>query len=248
MAPQTGKPAAAGEPPEPNQPDSRPSPDGPTIGESLSRKLSAAGRQQRPASSRRRARNPAAASRRIGSVSVLLPPPRPPAEALATCLEALQQHWRQEGQLAALWQVWPRLAGAQLAPHCQPLSFHGGLLTIGAAPGPWLQALRYNRHQLLGALRGAGFTVRDLRVQQHHAQPLPPAGTTIEAETWAQHPSRVDVHGLGVCPRCSSPAPLGEMGRWGHCSFCRRQALAEAAAAADLARTRAAAAASGLGQ
>ena len=86
----------------------------------------------------------------------------------AACLDQLREHWEREGNLAALWQAWPRIAGPQLAPHCRPLRLQGGLLTVGAPPGPWLQALRYNRHQLLGALRGAGFTVRDLRLEQFH--------------------------------------------------------------------------------
>jgi predicted nucleic acid-binding Zn ribbon protein len=164
---------------------------------------------------------------RIGRLSVLLPAARPPVTPLAACLDQLQEQWRGEGHLAALWKAWPRLAGPQLAPHCRPLRLQGGLLTVGAPPGPWLQALQYNRHQLLGALRGAGFTVRDLRLEQHHGQPLPPAGSEQEAEDWARHPSRVDVHGLGTCPACGSPAPLGEMARWGHCGFCRRLSLAE---------------------
>jgi hypothetical protein len=96
---------------------------------------------------------------------------------------------------------------------------------VGAAPGPWLQALQYNRHQLVGALRAAGFPVREVRVEQHHATPLPPPGSAEEAEIWLHHPSRVDVHGMGECPRCGSPAPSGEIQLWGHCSFCRREDL-----------------------
>jgi len=168
---------------------------------------------------------PAAQTRRIGNLSLLLPPPRPPASPIAGCLAGLEEGWRQEGSLAALWQAWPRIAGAQLAPHCRPLQLQGGLLTVGAAPGPWLQALQYNRHQLLGSLRAAGFAVRDVRVQQHHpGAPSTPGGQS-EADVWAVHPSRCDVHGMADCPSCGRPAPAGEMARWGHCSFCRRAEL-----------------------
>jgi predicted nucleic acid-binding Zn ribbon protein len=170
---------------------------------------------------------PESSSRRIGNLSLLLPPPRPPAVALHQCLESLEQEWQRQGNLAALWQRWPSLAGPQLAPHCRPLRLQGSRLTVGAAPGPWLQALQYNRHQLLGALRAAGFPVRDLRVEQHHVSPLARAGMEEEQAVWACHPSRADVHGMGICPRCASPAPAGEMARWGHCSFCRRLELAE---------------------
>lgn len=175
--------------------------------------------------SRRRA-GEAVQSRQVGNVSLLLPPSRPPASDLASCLDGLQQDWRREGHLAALWREWPRIAGPQLASHCRPLQLQGGLLTVGAAPGPWLQALQYNRHQLLGSLRGAGYSIRDVRVQQHHPGAPTTPGSLSEAEVWAVHPSRCDVHGLADCPACGRPAPAGEMARWGHCSFCRRAELA----------------------
>ena len=182
-------------------------------------------RQAEGSGSRRRI-SEALQTRRVGNVSLLMPPPRPPARALASCLESLQQDWCRDGHLAGLWRDWPRIAGPQLAPHCRPLQLQGGLLTVGAAPGPWLQALQYNRHQLLGALRAAGFAVRDVRVQQHHpGAPRTPGGQS-EADVWAVDPSRCDVHGMADCPACGRPAPAGEMARWGHCSFCRRASLA----------------------
>jgi hypothetical protein len=173
------------------------------------------------------AKAPRQQTRQIGNLSLLVPAPRPPASGLASCLRELEQRWRQGGHLAALWQAWPRIAGAQLAPHCRPLRLHSGLLTVGAGPGPWLQALQYNRHQLLGALRAHGFTVRDLRLEQHHPSAAVPPGGVQTMEVWNAHPSRVDVHGMATCPCCGSPAPGGEMGLWGHCSFCRQKQLAQ---------------------
>jgi len=163
----------------------------------------------------------------MGTVSVLMPPKPAPAAPLSDCLGALQQRWQQGGHLAALWQAWPRLAGEQLAGHCRPLRLQGSVLTVGADPGPWLQALQYNRHQLLGALRAAGFALRDLRIERAGVLPTPMADGAAASEAWQCHPSRVDVHGMATCPCCSSPAPAGEMARWGHCSFCRRQRLAQ---------------------
>ncbi|MFZ9228938.1 MAG: DUF721 domain-containing protein [Prochlorococcaceae cyanobacterium] len=161
------------------------------------------------------------------AVSLLLPPPPAPAEPLGDCLVALQQRWRRSGHLAALWQAWPRIAGPQLAEHCRPLRLQGGRLTVGADPGPWLQALQYNRHQLLAALRAAGFELRDLRIERAAPQGPVAADGTAVAAAWQCHPSRVDVHGMATCPCCSSPAPAGEMARWGHCSFCRRHSLSQ---------------------
>lgn len=166
-----------------------------------------------------------AVSRRQGQVTVLVPAPLRPLEPLSRCLGTLQHEWRREGNLAALWQAWPKLVGEQLAPHCRPLRLRAGCLSVGAGPGPWLQALQYNRHRLVGAFRAAGFAVRDVRVERHHPPDLPSPGSEEESRIWSHHPSRVDVHGMGACPRCGSPAPGGEIALWGFCGFCRREQL-----------------------
>jgi hypothetical protein len=54
---------------------------------------------------------------------------------------------------------------------------------------------------------------------------MPAAGSAVEAEVWSHHPSRVDVFGMGPCPRCQRPSPAGEVQRWGHCSFCERDGM-----------------------
>ena len=163
-----------------------------------------------------------AQARKVGDLSLLLPAPQTGASSLAACLDQLRKRWEREGNLAALWQAWPRIAGPQLAHHCWPLRIRGGVLTVGAPPGAWLQALQYNRHRLLGALRGADFPMRDLRLEQFHPRQIADLGSPNEEEVWAVHPSRIDVHGLAECPCCGRPAPAGEMARWGQCSFCER--------------------------
>ena len=170
------------------------------------------------------ARAPRSQRRRFGRGELMQLAEPAAAEPLLGCLESLQRDWRSQGSIAAIWQDWPRLAGAQLAPHCRPLSFHGGMLTVGASHPQWRQALQYSRPQLLAALRSAGHAIRDLRIQQHHAPTRPELDS--ETSVWARHPSRIDVHGLATCPQCQSPAPAGEMALWGHCGFCRRQRLA----------------------
>jgi len=164
-------------------------------------------------------------SRRQGEVTLLLPPPPAPAQGLGAVLAELRRHWQSDGHLAALWQAWPRIAGPQLAQHCRPLRLQGRRLTVGASHPQWLQALRFNRHQLLGALQGAGFAVQEIQIKQHHPVELPPPGSQQEAGSWAQHPSRVDVHGMTSCPCCRRPSPAGELQRWGHCSFCQRERM-----------------------
>lgn len=128
-------------------------------------------------------------SRRQGSVTVLLPAAPAPAQAVGPLLEQLQRQWQGDGHLAALWQAWPRVAGPQLAQHCRPLRLQNGRLTVGASHPQWLQALRYSRHQLLAALRAAGFALHDLQIQQHQAPPLPPPASELEQASWQQHPA-----------------------------------------------------------
>ena len=63
-------------------------------------------RRRRVSSGReRRGRKGELQSRRIGNLSVLLPPAAAPASAVGRCLEQLQQQWQREGHLAALWQA-----------------------------------------------------------------------------------------------------------------------------------------------
>ena len=95
------------------------------------------------------AKAPPSQTRQIGQVSVLMPAPRPGASALAQCLKDVEQDWRRDGHLAALWQAWPAIAGPQLAPHCRPLRLQGGILWVGVEQPQLLLALRYSRHQLL---------------------------------------------------------------------------------------------------
>ena len=176
-------------------------------------------------------RAPQSQRRRFGKGEVLLPPIPAPAQPLSGCLEALQKSWRQEGSLAALWQDWPTLAGDQLAGHCRPLGLRNGVLTVGTSHPQWRQALLYSKLQLLAAIRAAGHPVKDLRIQQHHPTARQPQGDPLE--DWKRHPSRIDVHGIAPCPQCGTPAPLGEMAQWGHCSFCRRIELSQATTMID---------------
>lgn len=179
-------------------------------------------------------------TRRQGAVTLLQPAPPAPAQPLATVLSGLQQQWRQDGHLAALWQAWPRIAGPQLAGHCRPLRLQGRRLIVAASQPQWLQALRFSRHQLIGALQAAGFAVQDIQVQQHSDPAHPPAGSELEALSWARHPSRVDVHGLGACPCCRRPCPAGELQRWGHCGFCQRERMDDGIAMGTASRSDAA--------
>ena len=164
-------------------------------------------------------RAPESQRRRFGKGELMVPATPVPAQSLRGCLDRLNQQWRQDGSMAALWQDWPKLAGSTLAEHCRPLTLRHGVLSVGASHPQWRQALLYSKLQLLAAIRADGHPVRDLRIVQHHSSRKPCLADPLDE--WNRHPSRTDVHGMATCPRCGSPAPTGEMAYWGHCSFCR---------------------------
>ena len=164
-------------------------------------------------------RAPESQRRRFGKGELMVPATPVPAQSLRGCLERLNQQWRHDGSMAALWQDWPKLAGSTLAEHCRPLTLRHGVLSVGASHPQWRQALLYSKLQLLAAIRAEGHPVRDLRIVQHHSSRRPALADPLDE--WNRHPSRTDVHGMATCPRCGSPAPTGEMAYWGHCSFCR---------------------------
>ena len=153
----------------------------------------------------------------------LLPIPAKGASPLQHCLKELEGGWQGQGHLAALWQAWPKIAGAELAPHCRPLRLQGSVLWVGVEQPHWLLALRYAKHQLLGALRAAGFSVQRVELEQRMQIPLAALASSESANSWAEHPSRVDSHGSCLCPSCQIPTPGGEIKRWGSCSLCLRQ-------------------------
>ena len=159
--------------------------------------------------------------KKFGSGEILQEAAPPLASDLSSCLEDIKRTWqRTNNNIAGLWQDWPKIAGEPLASNCSPISLRRGVLLIGVKHPQWLQALQYNRPQLLARLSAQGHEIKDLRMQQYQ----PKATKKVlesEQSIWAKHPSRIDVHGISKCTKCSSPSPAGELAMWGMCGFCR---------------------------
>ncbi len=143
--------------------------------------------------------------------------------SLLVCLDELQSGFKKNHKISALWKDWPKIAGEQLAPHCIPLSIYKGVLVIGANHPQWIQALIFNRNQLLAGLKAKGHNVKDLKIKNYYQQKN--SEIKSETEVWEDHPSRIDVHGLSKCTHCQRPAPSGEISLWGKCGLCRRKDL-----------------------
>ncbi len=148
---------------------------------------------------------------------------KPSLTKVSSCLSSVRLDWKKKGVVAGLWHDWPKIAGEQLAAHCQPINFNNGVLVIGASHPQWLQALQYNRIQLLASLKAAGHKIKDIRIKQHHT--INKKVLESESVIWEKHPSRIDIHGLANCPKCNAPSPAGEIDLWNKCGLCRRQDL-----------------------
>ena len=147
------------------------------------------------------------------------------ASSLCSCLEKIQVDWQKKtNSIAGLWQEWAQIAGEPLASNSRPLSLRRGNLVIGASHPQWLQALIYNRMQLLSRLRSKGYEIKNIRIQQYHSTVTTKLQESEES-IWVRHPSRIDVHGMTKCTNCNSPSPAGEMALWGMCGFCKRKTL-----------------------
>ena len=131
--------------------------------------------------------------------------------------------WPRLDFYAVRGQLWDFLKDTQ-----ELKSFLDDLIEVGNAEIWKLD--RRERRDALGELQGAGFAVQEIQIQQHHPGELPPPGSQQEAGSWALHPSRVDVHGMANCPSCRRPSPVGELQRWGHCSFCQRERMGDGVA------------------
>ena len=161
--------------------------------------------------------------KKFGAGEILQEATPPLASDLSSCLDSVKKAWQREhNNIAALWQDWSKLAGEPLASNCKPIELRRGTLVIGATHPQWLQALQYNRMQLLARIKAKGYAIRDLRIQLYQAT-KPRKKLENEQSIWGRHPSRIDVHGLAKCNQCNSPAPAGEMALWGMCGFCRRK-------------------------
>ena len=131
---------------------------------------------------------------------------------------------RKKSNLIDIIENWSILAGEQLSKNCIPIRLQKDVLFVGAEHPQWRQALIYNRMKLLASIKAAGHKVKDIKVQQYHP-PKNQESEESELSVWERHPSRIDVHGIAICPCCDNPAPAGEMALWGNCGFCRRKNL-----------------------
>ena len=67
--------------------------------------------------------------------------------------------------LLAVWEVWERAVGAEIAANARPAAFKGDMLLIHVASSTWLHHLRYMQKDLINRINQAmdGQSVRELK-------------------------------------------------------------------------------------
>ncbi len=65
----------------------------------------------------------------------------------------LQRHQRQLTKNASLVDVWDQVVPAGMKPYCRLETFHGGVLTVEATPGPYMHQLQMMQRELIAELQ-----------------------------------------------------------------------------------------------
>lgn len=77
--------------------------------------------------------------------------------SLGTVLDEILPKYRQpqEGLLTAVWAIWEKTVGPQIAANARPAAFKGSLLLIHVASSAWLHHLRFMEKELIAKLNQA---------------------------------------------------------------------------------------------
>lgn len=153
-----------------------------------------------------------------------------------------------QAQFSRLCQGWEAIAPPRCLAFTRPYGYEGGVLWIATANNAWAQQLTLQRPRLQGQLSNhLGEPLRELRFSEqlwhrfaqkaavapasvhpsrllpNLAPPPPPAMRPDHAcAQWLQS-VQARSHQMRSCPRCTTPAPPGELERWGQCMYCMQK-------------------------
>ncbi len=143
--------------------------------------------------------------------------------SMQNCLDDFKKSWEDLEKLSKLNENWETLIGFELSKKCKPLKIEQKILTIAVNHPQWRQALIYNKHRLKETIRRLGINLTEIRIiQNYEIKTLEKNGTNAKL-VWENHPSRINKGNMVQCKICNSPAPKGEISRWGKCIFCWRK-------------------------
>ena len=142
---------------------------------------------------------------------------------LRNCLDNFKKSWEDLEKLSKITGNWENLIGTELFQECKPLNIQQKILTIAVNQPQWRQALIYNKHKLKEGIEKIGITLKEIKIIQNYELKNKNIKATNAKIVWAKHPSRIHQNNMRICTLCNSPAPEGEIERWGVCSFCWRR-------------------------
>ena len=143
-------------------------------------------------------------------------------EALNKCLVKFRESWSDFDKLLQLSNDWANVVGKELAHECQPLKIENNILTIVANHPQWRQALIYNKHKLKESILRLGINLKNIRIVQNYQDESNKDKFSNNKLIWDNHPSRIKNQKMHNCKVCDRPTPIGEIERWGKCTFCWR--------------------------
>ena len=116
------------------------------------------------------------------------------------------------------------LIGLELSKACIPLKIDQKTLTIAVNHPQWRQALIYNKDTLKERINRFGINLNEVKVIQNYEVKTLDKKEINPNAVWENHPCRINKNNnMIICKTCNSPAPEGEISRWGKCIFCWRK-------------------------
>tara|TARA_Y100000589_G_C27030567_1_gene578815 strand:+ start:236 stop:694 length:459 start_codon:yes stop_codon:yes gene_type:complete len=144
-------------------------------------------------------------------------------EILKIYLTKLKKSWSDLDNILNLLNNWEIIVGKDMAKECKPLKIEKKVLTIVANQLQWRQALIYNKHKLKESISKTGIDLKNIRIIQNYEDKFIERKLSDNNSNWDNHPSRIKDKGLINCSICDRPTPIGEIERWGKCTFCWRE-------------------------
>ena len=144
--------------------------------------------------------------------------------SMQNCLDDFKKSWEDLDKLSKLNENWEKLIGLELSRACKPLKIEQKTLVIKVNHPQWRQALIYNKHTLKESIKRFGINLNEIKIIQNYEFKTLDKKDINAKTVWANHPSRIqNSKNMVVCKICNSPAPKGEISRWGKCTFCWRK-------------------------
>ena len=143
--------------------------------------------------------------------------------SIRNCLNDFKKSWEDLDKLSKLNENWEKLIGLQLSKSCKPLKIEQKTLFIAVNHPQWRQELIYYKHRLKERISKFGINLNEIKIIQNYEDKNSNKNDLNAKIVWENHPSRIKNNNMVICKICNSPAPMGELSRWGKCTFCWRK-------------------------